>query len=229
MSTPYTIEVDDDDQYYDDVSMMSVDVSQQQPQQQQKLHPDDQYTSQLKSSVTRRRGRGFSSAVNDQSVINSAQQGFEGISHFEHLDFAPPEVGFAQKSVEGWNVFITGLHPETPEDDLRDLLADEGKVRQLRMNLDHQTGYVKGYAIAEFESSKGAARAIEAIDGTMFMGHQVRMDWAFVLPPRDMAYEEMEGLRSVPSYPPARLSRGGRGRRFFGAGPGRAANTEQRV
>mgnify|MGYP001132483714 CR=1 FL=1 len=46
-------------------------------------------------------------------------------------------------AVEGWVIFVTGLNEEVSEEDVEDKFTDFGKVREVRMNLDHRTGYVK--------------------------------------------------------------------------------------
>ena len=81
-------------------------------------------------------------------------------SKYERLEVDPRvSGGFSSnviKSIEGFTLIVTGLHEETQEDDILDEFNEYGKVKNLHMNLDRQTGYVKGYAFLEFESLKEA-------------------------------------------------------------------------
>ena len=126
----YEIEVDSQDEYHDDYRARPAPT-------------------QVKSEVVKRKGRGFSSEEPSAQVLS-------GIKHFETLK---EEVsGRAQrckcfnsghcclilfKAVEGWVIFVTGLNEEVNEEDVEDKFNDFGKVREVRMNLDHRTGYVK--------------------------------------------------------------------------------------
>jgi RNA-binding protein 8A len=49
--------------------------------------------------------------------------------------------------------------------------------------LDRRTGYAKGYAFIEFEDAKVAKKAIDEMNKKMFLGQEIRVDWAFKRPP----------------------------------------------
>ncbi|EAA15929.1 RNA binding motif protein 8B-related [Plasmodium yoelii yoelii] len=67
------------------------------------------------------------------------------------------------KSVEGWIIIITNIHGEAREDYIKEVFEEFGQIRNLHLNLDRRTGFIKGYAFLEFENFVDAKRAIDGM------------------------------------------------------------------
>ncbi|KAJ5988786.1 RNA-binding domain-containing protein [Penicillium waksmanii] len=78
----------------------------------------------------------------------------------------------AVRSIEGWIVIVSNIHEEASEEDITDLFAEHGEIKNFSLNLDRRTGYVKV-----------AGEAIKALNGSKLLDQTLSVDYAFVRPP----------------------------------------------
>ncbi len=62
---------------------------------------------------------------------------------------------------------------------MAEAFAEYGDVKNVYLNLDRQTGYVKGYALIEYATEKEAREAIKNLDGTELLTQNIHVTWAF--------------------------------------------------
>ncbi|KAF2768934.1 RNA-binding domain-containing protein [Teratosphaeria nubilosa] len=110
-------------------------------------------------------------------------------------DTQTAEKAAAVRSIEGWIIVVTNVHEEASEEDIQDMFGEFGEIKNLHMNLDRRTGYVKGYVLIEYPTLSEARAAIEGANGEKLLEQTVHVDFAFVRPPPEKKGQARSGAR----------------------------------
>lgn len=76
------------------------------------------------------------------------------------------------------SIFVENLNVKTTKEELRKLFETYGKVEHVNIITDRETGLPRGFAFVEMTNESEAARAIEALNGSVLRGRSLRVDYA---------------------------------------------------
>jgi RNA-binding protein 8A len=149
----------------------------------------------LKEKAKKKKGRGFGAESSHREPIDyesvrddneEAEPGPQRCNKIQNFSrsWLMIDDGFLFLAVEGWILFITSIHEEAHEDDIQEKFCEFGDIKNLHLNLDRRTGFLKGYALVEYETYKQALAAKEAMDGADILGQKINVDWCFVKGPK---------------------------------------------
>ena len=82
-------------------------------------------------------------------------------------------------AVEGWIIFVRNIHEESNEEDIFDLFSDFGEILNLHLNLDHESGFVKGYAFIEYKTKEEGELAIKEMNSKEYREKPLKVSWTF--------------------------------------------------
>ena len=99
-------------------------------------------------------------------------------------------MGFCWVSIIGEKImekkiYVGNISFKATEDDIRALFSKSGEVESVKIITDMQTGNPKGFGFVEMATSEDAQKAIEALNGLMFMERTLTVNEARPQQPRD--------------------------------------------
>lgn len=63
-------------------------------------------------------------------------------AEYEAIDVDNEDFG-PKRSIEGWILFVTNIQEESTEDDIANPFGDFGNIKNIHLNIDRRTGYLK--------------------------------------------------------------------------------------
>ncbi|KAJ4845204.1 RNA-binding protein y14 [Turnera subulata] len=151
------------------------------------------------SAPKKTKGRGFREEADADRQARLSGRDFDSLGS----DGGPGP----QRSIEGWIILVTGVHEEAQEEDLQNAFGEFGEIKNLHLNLDRRTGFVKGYALIEYEKFEEARNAIAAMNGADLLEQIVNVDWAFSNGPSSGSFKR-KNMRLVPLYQDEHIAQG---------------------
>lgn len=85
----------------------------------------------------------------------------------------------------GKKIYVGNISFKATQDDIRALFAQAGEVESVNLITDAHTGQPKGFGFVEMVTEEDAKKAIESLNGTMFMERTLAVAEAKPQAPRE--------------------------------------------
>ncbi len=82
-------------------------------------------------------------------------------------------------------IYVGNISFKATEADIKELFSKSGDVESVKIITDIHTGNPKGFGFVEMSTSEDARKAIEALNGTLFMDRILSVDEARPQAPRE--------------------------------------------
>jgi RNA recognition motif-containing protein len=82
-------------------------------------------------------------------------------------------------------IYVGNISFKATEDDIRELFSKVGEVESVKIVTDVHTGRAKGFGFVEMSSGEDAKKAIEALNGKIFMDRTLSVAEARPQQPRE--------------------------------------------
>ena len=90
-------------------------------------------------------------------------------------------------------LYVGNISFKATEDDIKDLFSKTGSVESVKLITDAHTGQPKGFGFVEMVSEEEARKAIDALNGTMFMDRTLTVNEARPQQKEKRGFERREG------------------------------------
>ena len=76
------------------------------------------------------------------------------------------------------SIYVGNLSYEVGQDDLKQVFAEYGVVKNVQLPTDRETGRLRGFGFVEMATEAEETAAIEALDGAEWMGRNLKVNKA---------------------------------------------------